>query len=114
MEEALEAVFLLWLDNILPPLILLFGQRVSQDANAEALRNFVKSLPTSPNIACTVSTPKPGILVKSTPYNRCNSVLRGFSQLPFDPCIEQSFDSNSASRARISASQSWISCWYCR
>src|ERR1700721_802738 len=101
MEEALEAVFLVWLDNILPPLILLFGQRVSQDANSEALRNFAKSLPPSPNSACTGSTPKPGILVKSTPYNRCNSVLRGFSQLPFDPCIEKSFDSNFPRDARL-------------
>jgi len=61
--------------RILPPLMSLSGHNSIQEANAEALRNFVKSGPISPNSVWAMPVRIPGIFVRSTP-NTLGSSLR--------------------------------------
>jgi hypothetical protein len=48
----------------------LSGHSPSQDAKAEALRNFDRSGPTSARSVCAVKTFTPGTALKSTPRIR--------------------------------------------
>ena len=59
-----------------PPLISLSGHRPIQEANAEALRNLVKSGPISPKRACAMPVRIPGIWVRSIPKARFNSARK--------------------------------------
>src|SRR5215467_14733596 len=59
--------------NTLPPLISLSGHNPIQEAKAEALRNFVKSGPISPNNVCAMPVRMPGIWVRSMPKTRVSS-----------------------------------------
>jgi len=79
MRKAVAARQFTWrvpTHNPFPPLISLSGHRPIQEANAEALRNLVKSGPISPKRVGAMPVRMPGIWVRSIPKAGCNSARK--------------------------------------
>ena len=74
--DALFFTFRVLLLNTFAPLILLLGLKPNHEVKCFSVGHLLMSMPTSAVIACTVSSFRPGIAVKSTPVTAYKLSLR--------------------------------------